>query len=91
MEFTNPLALIVTSETWVLHCVLTCLNLDSVTNQTGDKGCSLLMTEGTTGVEKKIECLTTPQHQNRSTIGCQNKVDVKKRKKRCLNLLMTLI
>ena len=21
------------------------------------------------------ECLTTPQHENRSAIGCQNKVD----------------
>ena len=23
----------------------------------------------------KNECLTTPQHENRSAIGCQNKVD----------------
>ena len=26
-------------------------------------------------MKRMTECLTTPQHENRSAIGCQNKVD----------------
>ena len=31
------------------------------------------------------ECLTTPQHETRSAIGCQNKVEREKKREREIN------